>query len=233
MIANLPMYQRAELVEAHDEFWGLIRNNLRSAGLEAPDTLTQNAGEMEAWTAPDLFFSQTCGMPYRNFLHDKVTLIGTPDYGIEGCPAGYYCSGYVVHKSGSDNLSDYKSKLFAYNDENSQSGFYVTKGYFENRICSGSHINSAKMVANGKANIAAIDAVSLKLIQRYDDFATELKVIKWTKPTPALPFIAYKNADQKIFFDAINQAINSLPSSTRSKLMINDIVFINDRDYLI
>lgn len=233
MIANLPMYQRAELVEAHDEFWSLIRDNLRSARLEPPETLSQNAGEMEAWTSPDLYFSQTCGMPYRIFLHNKVTLIGTPDYDLKGCPPGYYCSGYVVHKSATDNLSDYKDKLFAYNDENSQSGFYVTDGYFENSVCSGSHINSAKMVANGKADIAAIDAVSLKLIQRHDDFSTELKVIEWTKPTPALPFIAYNNADQKIFFDAISQAINSLPSSTRNKLMINDIVFINDRDYLI
>lgn len=229
MIANLPMYIRPELEEAHDEFWQLIRQNL---DMDSPENLSQDAGEMEVWNSPYLFFSQTCGLPYRKFLHDKVTLIGTPDYGLDECPPGYYRSGYVVHKSASDQLSYYKDNLFAYNDKNSQSGYYVTNDFFENTICSGSHINSAKMVASDKADIAAIDAVSLKLMQQYDDFARDLKVIHWTKPTPALPFIAYKGADKAKFFTAINEAIKTLPDELREILMIIDLINIPEQEYL-
>ena len=61
------------------------------------------------------------------------------------------------------------------------------------------------MVANNQAEIAAIDAVSLKLITKYDDFAKELKIIAWTKPPPSLPYIAYKDADQNKFSRPFNQ----------------------------
>lgn len=219
------MYIRPELEEAHEEFWTLIRGNLN---IDCPETLSQNAGEIEVWTSPNLFFSQTCGLPYRKFLNNKVTLIGTPDYGLDDCPPAYYRSGYIVHLNASDHLSDYKDKLFTYNDKNSQSGYYVTNNLFEKTICSGSHINSAKMVASGKADIATIDAVSLKFMRKYDDFATDLKVIEWTKPTPALPFIAYKGADKEMFFTAIVKAINDMPD----ELMIKDIINIPQKDYL-
>ncbi|MCC3859736.1 phosphate/phosphite/phosphonate ABC transporter substrate-binding protein [Pseudemcibacter aquimaris] len=233
MLANLPMYDRPELRDAHEEFWTLIRDNLRTAGVHIPDEMSWDAGEIECWTDPFFYFSQTCGKPYREKLHETVTLIGTPDYGLQGCPPGYYRSAYVVHKTDDRyNLDDHKKSKFAYNDENSQSGYHVTNDYFENKICSGSHINSAKMVANGDAEIAAIDALSLKLIKEYDDFAGDIKVIAWTEPTPGLPYIAYKGADQNAFYSAISTAITALPDETREKLHLNGIVFIPKETYL-
>ena len=97
MIASLGMYDRAEAQASNDRLWGLIRDGMRDHGLAAPQALTRGAGAYwDAWMAPDLVLSQTCGFPYRARLHDKVTLIGTPDYGVAGCPAGHYCSVYVA-----------------------------------------------------------------------------------------------------------------------------------------
>ena len=69
MIASLQMYKRPELVEAHARFWSLINQNLMELGINAPRELNQDKEVMEVWTDPDLVLSQTCGMPYRKFLH--------------------------------------------------------------------------------------------------------------------------------------------------------------------
>ena len=88
MIASMMMYARPQLAGAHDRFWDLIRDELGKRGIGSPKELSQTAEEFEVWTDPALVLSQTCGMPYRLWLHEKVELIGTPDYGLESCPIG-------------------------------------------------------------------------------------------------------------------------------------------------
>ena len=65
--------------------------------MEAPEGLQRDPDDLwSQWTSPDLVFSQTCGFPYRARLHGSVTLIGTPDFGVEDCPPGYYRSVLVA-----------------------------------------------------------------------------------------------------------------------------------------
>ena len=92
MIASLQMYARPELEKAHRRFWSLISTQLILKGIAAPNQLSLDAEEMQVWNDPELVFSQTCGMPYRKFLHNKVQLVGTPIYDIGIFPEGYYCS---------------------------------------------------------------------------------------------------------------------------------------------
>jgi hypothetical protein len=96
MIASLMMYARPELDPALGRYWQLIRRALAERGIDAPPALSNDAEEFAVWEAPDLVLSQTCGMPYRLRLHGSVSLIGTPDFGIEGCDPGYYRSAVVV-----------------------------------------------------------------------------------------------------------------------------------------
>ncbi len=240
MIANLPMYQRPELVDAHDLYWQLIRQKLAEVNMRSPEHLSQDADEMEVWGDPNLVLSQTCGLPYRTVLHPHVTLIGTADFGVNGCPPGYYRSGFIIRENEiRDDLRDFKNALFAYNDEISQSGYFAARFeaeplgfFFERQICSGDHVNSAKMVSDGRADIAAIDAVSLTLMSQYEDFMENLKVLCWTKPTPGLPYITAKRGVKDLFFYAIKGAIRNLPNDVRKKLMIKDIIDIPKEDYL-
>lgn len=240
MIANLPMYHRPELNEAHDLYWALIRKHLTAAGIDSPETLSQDAGEMDVWVRPDLVFSQTCSMPFRKLIHDQVTLVGTPDFGVKGCHAGYYRSAFVVPKDDQrSDLVEFKNALFAYNMEISQSGYVAAKAeaakhdfFFENRTCSGGHLNSALMIAEKKAEIAAIDAVSLKLMERYDDFYNGLKIIQWTAPTPSLPYISGPDTNGKDIFNAVSAAIDELPTQVRDQLMIKGIIQIPKETYL-
>lgn len=240
MIASLMMYQRPQLADAHDNYWTLIRKNLLAAGIDSPPSLSQQADEMSVWTDPELVLSQTCGLPYRTQLHHRVSLIGTPDFGIEGCAPGYYRSAIVVRRSDRrTRLSDFRDAVFAYNQTGSQSGYAApcwhvgAHGFwFENRQATGGHLNSARAVAEGRADLAALDAVSWRLMQTYKPFCGELKVLDWTTPTPGLPYISAANANQPAMFQAVRQAIRDLTGEDRCALGLRDLVYIGKHSYL-
>jgi len=64
MIASLPMYDRPSNAAAHDRLWALIRDNLRSDGISAPDALDRAVLYRETWGRSDLVVGQICVMPY-------------------------------------------------------------------------------------------------------------------------------------------------------------------------
>ncbi len=240
MIANLMMYQRPELVDAHDRYWQLIRDALGESGIESPEELSQDAEEFFVWNHPELVLSQTCGMPYRTWLHDKVELVGTSDFGLEGCPPGYYRSALVVRADDPrTDIAAFQDAIFAYNQTFSQSGYAapywhaISKGFwFEKRVHTDQHLQSAKAVSNGRADIAALDIVSWRNIESYEAFASRLRVLEWTAPTPGLPLITALGQDRSTIFNAVRQAIAGLEEEDRSRLGIKGIVQIPKGDYL-
>jgi ABC-type phosphate/phosphonate transport system substrate-binding protein len=239
MIASLRMYEWPHMRSALDRYWELIRAELNQVGLPAPLKLDLELNEQAAWTRPDLCFAQTCGMPFRTQLHDKVTLIGTPDFGVPECPAGFYNSVFIVGVDDKrDTIFDFSDALFAYNSTGSQSGFAAAYEHtnelgfwFERRIASGGHAMSAEMVAKGQADIACLDAVSWRLIQRYAPFAESLRIISTTKPTPGLPYISALGVDQPIMFTAIEKAINKLRPDDQQVLVIKGLEWISPNIY--
>jgi ABC-type phosphate/phosphonate transport system substrate-binding protein len=240
MIASLMMYQRPQLATAHDRFWALIRQNLADAGIDAPAQLSQDAEEFHVWKHPHLALSQTCGMPYRLWLHDKVHLVGTPDYGLEGCPPGYYRSPLIVRRSDKrDDLPAFRDAVFAYNQTFSQSGYAAPYQHlrphgfwFENRLHTEQHLLSAKAVAEGRADIASLDAMSWRLMEEYEPFAKNLRVLDWTEPTPGLPLITSKANDPEAVLDAVQTAIAELDVADRALLKLRGIVSISNEAYL-
>jgi ABC-type phosphate/phosphonate transport system substrate-binding protein len=240
MIANLMMYQRPQLVEAHNHYWTLIRKHLSDAGVDSPATLSQDTEELFVWNHPDLVLSQTCGMPYRTWLHDKVQLVGTPDYGLTACPPGYYRSAIIVRTDDTrTQTSEFKDAVFAYNQTFSQSGYaapfwHLKPGgfWFENRLHTDQHLESARAVATGRADIASLDGVTWRNIEMYEPFASGLRVLDWSKPTPGLPLITALGNNADLIFEAVKGAIVELDEQSRLQLGIKDIVKIPKEDYL-
>ena len=240
MIANLMMYQRPQLAAAHDQFWQLIRAGLKDAGVDSPERLSQDAEEFFVWKHPDLVLSQTCGMPYRTWLHDKVQLVGTPDYGLDGCPPGYYRSAIVVRADDPrKEISDFRDGVFAYNQTFSQSGYAApywhvkSQGFwFENRLHTEQHLKSARVVAEGQADIASLDGVSWRLMEQHEPFAKNLRVLAFTEPTSGLPLITSMGQDAGVVFAAVKSALAQLDDDMRDLLGIRDIVKIDKADYL-
>ncbi len=240
MIASLTMYQRPELETETAQYWSLIAKYLSQYGIKSPTELSQNLDEFEVWNHENLVLSQTCGMPYRIWLHSKVSLIGTPDFGLDQCKPGYYRSAIVVHKDSPYNkFEQFSESRFAYNQTFSQSGYAAPYWHandmgfwFSNKVQTGSHLASARAVAEQQADISSIDAVTWRLIERYESFSANLRVLDWTTPTPGLPYISANSADVDATYFAITKAITSLSSASREKLGIKGLVKIPKSIYL-
>lgn len=237
MIASLPMYDWPEVRAHTDMYWQAIRAALGTG----PAELARDPDDMHAhWLRPDLLLSQTCGMPYRTRLVGKVTRIGTPDYALPGCPAGHYCSVIVANaQDGRAQLSDFTNEIFAFNEGGSQSGWAAPMTHaaalglrFDRLLPTGAHRASIRAVAEGRAGLAAIDAVTWELALRHEPAARRLRVLARTAPTPGLPYITALGRDPAPLARAIASAIAALPADSRAALHLSGLCDIPDAAYL-
>lgn len=241
MIASLPMYNQPDCLAALDRYWALIRDGLRASGVAAPDQLTWGMPDfLDHWQRDDLVLSQACGYPFRAVLHGKVALIGTPDYGVEGCAPGYYRSVFIVRQDDARrDLVSFRDARFAYNDAMSQSGWAAAQNHvaglgfqFRSLLQSGGHAASAGAVLDGRADIASVDAVTWRILLRNDAALAGLRVLVQTEPTPGLPYIAALGANPVAVFDALAAAIAALTPQDRETLGLRGIVHIPAEAYL-
>lgn len=241
MIASLGMYDFGPAQAANDRLWALVRDGLRDRGITAPETLTRGEhAYWDAWQAPDLILSQTCGYPFRARLHDRVAYVGTPDYGVEGCPPGYYRSVFVARADDPrQSLQDFDGARFAYNEALSQSGWAAPQTHAAKlgirlppALQSGGHRLSALAVAEGRADIAALDAVTHAMLQEVEPKVAGLRVIALTDPTPGLPYISGAGQDPEPIFAALADAIAVLPAPDRATLRLKGLVRIPRATYL-
>ncbi|MFK7944961.1 MAG: phosphate/phosphite/phosphonate ABC transporter substrate-binding protein [Paracoccaceae bacterium] len=195
------MYDWPEVQTRNDAFWLTVRDALRSEGLAAPDALARPKVLSEPWPDPGLLLGQTCGLPYVSGHCGSAVLVARPTYAIEGTGDGTYSSALICRADDDRDLPDFKRTRAAINEVGSQSGcnalvdaFLQTAPIdgplFREVVLSGGHRFSAGMVADSKADIAAIDAVSWALHKECEPKAHgHLRVLAWTRPMPALPFI--------------------------------------------
>jgi len=242
VIASLGMYDFGAAMAANDRLWALVRDALRDRGIDAPDALTRgDAAYWDAWQSPDLLLSQTCGYPFRARLHDRVTYVATPDYGLDGCPPGHYCSVFVARADDArDTLAEFDGAAFAYNEDLSQSGWAAPQTHAMSlglrlppTLQTGGHRLSARAVAEGRADIAAIDAVTWALLQDNDTALTaRLKPLARTAPTPGLPIISAKGTDPGPLVAALSDAVAALAPADRATLHLKGLTQIPLQAYL-
>lgn len=240
MIASLGMYDRPETAAANDRLWAGVRDGLRARGMAAPDELTRGEGAYwDAWRSPDLVLSQTCGLPYRARLHDRVTLVASPDHGLPGCPPGHYRSVIVVRADDPRRESDLQGASLAFNDGLSQSGWAAACDFaaghgltFQPMPATGSHRSSALMVAEGRADLAAIDAVTFTLLSRWEPKVAGLRVLTETPPRPGLPYISAPGANADSMAAALSDAVAALDAADRDLLCLHGIVRLPAAAYL-
>ncbi|RYI30761.1 MAG: hypothetical protein EON48_05270 [Acetobacteraceae bacterium] len=235
------MYDFGAAQAANDRLWSLIRDGLRGRDVEAPEALTRREhAYWDAWQSPDLLLSQTCGYPFRARLHGTVTYVGTPDYGVEGCAPGYYRSVFIARADDPRrDVMEFGGAPFAYNEALSQSGWAAPQTHAAKLglrlppvAQTGAHRLSAEAVAEGRADIAALDAVTFALMQDFSPIVGKLKVVGMTDPTPGLPCITAKDRDPQPIFDAVGEAIAALSAEDRAILRLKGLVRIAEADYL-
>ena len=235
MIAMLGMYDMPAIQPANDRYWAAIRARLG----EGPEQLTRDRDFWEIWESPDLLLGQTCGLPYRDRLFGKVAKIATPDYGLPGCPPGHYKSLIAVRADDPRGTpQEFQSATFTFNESVSQSGWAGPMTYlsalgltFARHIPSGAHVNSVHAIAEGRADIAGIDALTWALLCAHDPVTKQLKIIGETAPTPGLPYITALGNVTERMEQAIAAAIDDLTFEDRAALHLKGLVQIPDADY--
>jgi len=195
------MYALPEVADATAALWAGVRDALRRRGVAAPDALADPATGC-AGSAPELAFGQTCGWPYATGLRNRVTLVAAPVYAAPGCDGVRYRSALLVRAADpARDLPDLRGRRVAINGADSWSGCHALrvavaplarKGRFFGGVAvSGAHRASAAMVRAGAADLCAVDCVTWALLGRHAAAeAADLRVLGWTDPAPALPYVA-------------------------------------------
>ena len=241
MHASLPMYDRPEMRAQTDRLWALTRDALRDRGLAAPDALTRDVANLwDLWQSPELLLSQTCGLPLRARLHDKVQLVATPDFALPGCPPGHYNSVLITHAEQAETVIEtLLSARIVINEGLSQSGWGALWRYAADLgltpakpILSGGHAFSARAVLDRRADLAAIDAQTWRLLRRYEPELTALVERGRTPPTPALPLITAQGRDPGPLIAALTDALTALPDGDRETLGLAGLARIPLADYM-
>lgn len=246
-IALLPMYDWPECRAATDTLWQSLASALTGAGFDAPEQLTRSDRPLtDLWTAPELLLGQTCGLPYVRDLAGRVQLVATPAYTLPDCAPGFYRSRIIVsHHSTASGMQDLRGRTAAINGWNSQSGFVALAAvtpewnpgrHFGKLDLSGSHLASLQAVAAGRADVAAIDAVSFALAERHlPDLTGQVRVLTSSPETPGLPLITANgySSDQVELMRAVVQDVFNAPGTqaARTELLINGAVAVADRTY--
>jgi len=201
-VASLGMYDHPSQQQANDRLWTAIAGYLRDAGVaDVPDALDRKRSVQDLWRDPQLLFGQICGYPLLHDGHDGLQLLGLPDYRAVGCGEGTHCS-FIIARSGDTrrSLPLFRASTAVINDSSSNSGmnlfraevapFAVHGRFFGKVVISGSHRGSMIAVADGNADVAAIDAVTYAaLLVAEPALVRQLRVLDQTCPSPTLPFV--------------------------------------------
>lgn len=247
-IAALPMYDYPELAAAHDALWAAVAERLAAAQLrDVPTKLTRHPGHFELWRHPGLLLGQGCEYPLATCFAGCVRLVATPRYAAPGCTDARYRSAIVVRRGdGAETLADLKDRRCAVNEPNSNSGMNLlraaiaplSKGsrFFESVVLSGSHRQSAEMVAAGQADVAALDCISLAHLQRLHPASmSRLRILGWTPSSPSLPLITARttgDADRSALRAALASVLaDSALAAVRERLFLEGFDFEPATDF--
>ena len=246
MLAALPMYfPPAGTVDAFwQAFAGLLREHTNAP---IPAQLTWPADYHAHWTQDDFLISQTCGYPLTTELFDKVQVLGAFAYDVAGA-RGVYCTSQLICASTDSRatLAEFQGSTLAFNATDSQSGYNALRAmvatrsevrpFFAEVLPVGSHAQSIECVRTGKADIAAIDCVTLALWQRaHPALATQIRVFAQSEPYPGLPLVSSLSTPPALMASLRNClaeiAVNPRFAAVREQLLIGGFAPLELRDY--
>ena len=194
------MYDWPEVQAAVDALWAAISTRLGVAGIDAPTSLWRPDDVDELWSHPGLLVGETCGAQVVGEYRGRFAVLGVLDHAVDGCRTGDYRSVVVVRDADpADGLADLQGRVAVVNERRSQSGhaalvsevapLAVDGRFFGSVVESGSHRASIRAVADGRGDVASIDAVSWLLALDHEPAADGLRILAWTEPLPAPPVV--------------------------------------------
>ncbi len=237
MVASLAMYPFEPVRGATDSLWSVVRWHLGWG----PPSLEWEVLAPEVWRHPDLLLAQTCGWPLVNQLADEVAVVGTFDHDVPGAADGTYRS--VLIGSGLcafEELRDHAGVVVAVNAADSLSGWVSLQHAWGDVppaiVETGSHLESIRAVAEGRADVASIDAVTWALISSFEPLLVSALTVVGSGPrVPCLPIVVPLRHGEHV--DALRAAFTAAVAdpalaSACAALRIRGFVPLDLADYL-
>jgi ABC-type phosphate/phosphonate transport system substrate-binding protein len=247
-IAEFPLYDFPQLRLETNAFWHAIAKRLRDAGVTAvPHRLSRSQDYAAAWRNPGLIMGQACGYPLMKQLKNRARIVATPIYTSRGCETFRHSSVFIVNANAEfGTLSDLRGRVCAVNGFDSNTGMNLlraaiaplaeSKPFFHSVVVTGSHLASIEMIANGGADVAAIDCVTLAYLQRFESALTaRVRQIGQSTLVPAPPFITtWKPEDRTL--TVLRRALDDVTAdpklaSVRTALTIGGFEYVAEADY--
>lgn len=244
VLCSLPMYDLPEIAADTQALWSGIAARLRLAGIAAPDALLRPADPRSHWLDPALLLSQSCGYPLLS-LPERVRVVATPAYRAEGCAGGRYRSALIVRRDHpAARLADLRGGVCALNDRDSNSGMNLLRAaiaplaagrrFFRACRLTGSHVASIEAVATGQADLAAIDCVTLALLERHRPACLdETRLLGWTAAAPGLPLVSAGDDATIVALRSALAEVGADPAlrPVRDRLLIDGFVMLPEGAY--
>ena len=146
-----------------------------------------------------------CGLPFirhHQRYPDQFQVLAAPVMQAQRyCDRPIYFSDLIVNRASSvHQVSDLSGKIFGYNDQGSNSGYYVMKWYlakhnypndfFSDWVETSSHQHSLHRVLEGSIDSAALDSIVLeRSLQIHPEWKDAIRVIQTIGPSPIPPII--------------------------------------------
>lgn len=217
--------------------------------------LTDTRGQVELrfehspalFNDPALWFGHTCGYPLMTRLLEHVRPFCVPLFDVPGCSGKLYSSRFIAAAdSGIDSIAASRGRVAAINGPDSNSGMNVLrhavaaladgKSFFDSVITTGRHLDSLRAVAEGAADIAAIDCVSYQLIADSEpELCARVRVIGDSVQTCGLPLVMPRGAigdcDTARLIAQLNRALQDCDAAARRRLHLAGFAEVSLADY--
>lgn len=167
------------------------------------------------WRHPRLLLAQTCWGPLDTGLAAHVHVLAQPDYSAyEGGSGIFYRSALVMRGGAADAappagdaadlpVERLRGLRLACNRPDSMSGRIALErdlraagalhgdfdAFWSAVVATGTHRGSVIAVAQGRADVAAVDCRSLDLCRRHEPDTARVRVVGWTAARKGLPLV--------------------------------------------
>lgn len=192
---------------------------------------------------PRLLLGQTCGYPYRKAWAATHRPVCVAAFAVDGCAQTQYSSCFITPADGGvADLASARGKRAAVNHPDSHSGMNALRHaiaglaggrpFFSEVLVSHSHLASIELVARGRVELAAIDAVTCALHREHaPDLHRRIRIIGQSAPATALPFIAPAARVHPGLVNALNASLRALGEHRGALRALRGFLAVSAADY--
>jgi len=230
----------------HQRAWQTLFDKLELDGERVAADLVFAADEATL-RDPRMIFGHTCGYPLMTRLGDALLPFCVPVFDVPGTDGKRYRSYFIAPAdSGIETLQQCRGAIVAINGPDSNSGMNVLRHalarlgaqpeYFSEVLVTGRHLDSLRAVAANRAQLAAIDCVSLQLIaDLHPELLPAIRVIGESEATCGLPLVmpaaACTPERGRAWLAALDRALTGLPAEMRRTLHLEGFAAAAIDDY--